>query len=810
MVDVVRKMLWGFDLDAMMPDVLQHESLPACECSVRLGNQCILGDTWLPTEPSRFRVSRAGQRVQWYGPYLLALEADDDETYVWAAVDYVDVPFTVRAWRCVLGNLSSNLVSGRVGTQMADADGKLSAVLSENAPSVNGSRLNFWLTGPYVDLNCGALEFACDAVVVRVGSLIVEMIEEYLEDLVVEQVSSILESFLAGFHVVEHVMAPPPLDVASTVQADLDLLDFDGPPGAGNLQVGLAVQIHPGARGAGLPASAPGAIRLGGSVPASSWTAAPLGLWIQDDVVNQALWAIWYGGGLDLPDLRSEAAARGLEVTALAAFAHLPPVLMRGEAAGGAAIGIGDLELAVTVDRATFPGAVGSGPAQALLRASAVVEGAPGADTAAQKLTFHASGTTVLLEWQEADAPLRDALERPIEAFLSAWLPALFESLVRSVDLPVVRASPPLPDGYVLGLTTATTEWSDGATRISGSFGAVPWCGDGLVVGDEVCDDGNRISGDGCSHRCRVPEPARREGLEVRETHDQDHEEARDVGRGPGRAAAGARDRGGGQGEGGRAQRSHVQLRAPGRDPRRTAARRISRRGTPTAIGDAREGACEPHRQALGGDADLGHGRALPQLAAPERTEREESVVRPALRVAQRAVRVRGGAEAQRIRACEVVGEQLTHQRIGAACELGAWTGAVDPTGHRELAFAAAAQPQRHVQAPARLRPACRHAAGEDLELAGLAQRPDDGGRPWRSAVSVHVPEGPQVLEEAAPLAQRQRLPERGRAGAQRCENVAPVAAALGSGGQLRAQPAQEAERAARPVARIGSLGGRR
>lgn len=529
MVDVVRKMLWGFDLDAMMPDVLQHESLPACECSVRLGNQCILGDTWLPTEPSRFRVSRAGQRVQWYGPYLLALEADDDETYVWAAVDYVDVPFTVRAWRCVLGNLSSNLVSGRVGTQMADADGKLSAVLSENAPSVNGSRLNFWLTGPYVDLNCGALEFACDAVVVRVGSLIVEMIEEYLEDLVVEQVSSILESFLAGFHVVEHVMAPPPLDVASTVQADLDLLDFDGPPGAGNLQVGLAVQIHPGARGAGLPASAPGAIRLGGSVPASSWTAAPLGLWIQDDVVNQALWAIWYGGGLDLPDLRSEAAARGLEVTALAAFAHLPPVLMRGEAAGGAAIGIGDLELAVTVDRATFPGAVGSGPAQALLRASAVVEGAPGADTAAQKLTFHASGTTVLLEWQEADAPLRDALERPIEAFLSAWLPALFESLVRSVDLPVVRASPPLPDGYVLGLTTATTEWSDGATRISGSFGAVPWCGDGLVVGDEVCDDGNRISGDGCSHRCRVPEPARREGLEVRETHDQDHEEARDV-----------------------------------------------------------------------------------------------------------------------------------------------------------------------------------------------------------------------------------------------------------------------------------------
>jgi len=34
-------------------------------------------------------------------------------------------------------------------------------------------------------------------------------------------------------------------------------------------------------------------------------------------------------------------------------------------------------------------------------------------------------------------------------------------------------------------------------------YGCVPWCGDGLVIGAEACDDGNRVSGDGCDSICR-------------------------------------------------------------------------------------------------------------------------------------------------------------------------------------------------------------------------------------------------------------------------------------------------------------------
>ncbi len=33
------------------------------------------------------------------------------------------------------------------------------------------------------------------------------------------------------------------------------------------------------------------------------------------------------------------------------------------------------------------------------------------------------------------------------------------------------------------------------------------FCGDGVVDGEEVCDDGNRVDGDGCSNSCGLPVP---------------------------------------------------------------------------------------------------------------------------------------------------------------------------------------------------------------------------------------------------------------------------------------------------------------
>ncbi len=54
------------------------------------------------------------------------------------------------------------------------------------------------------------------------------------------------------------------------------------------------------------------------------------------------------------------------------------------------------------------------------------------------------------------------------------------------------------------GTETATTEMATGTTTgESTTTGAPVGCGDGLVDGDELCDDGNQVDGDGCNADCR-------------------------------------------------------------------------------------------------------------------------------------------------------------------------------------------------------------------------------------------------------------------------------------------------------------------
>lgn len=45
-----------------------------------------------------------------------------------------------------------------------------------------------------------------------------------------------------------------------------------------------------------------------------------------------------------------------------------------------------------------------------------------------------------------------------------------------------------------------------------GESGCLPICGDGLVRGDEACDDGNVETGDGCAEYCAVETAHRCDG----------------------------------------------------------------------------------------------------------------------------------------------------------------------------------------------------------------------------------------------------------------------------------------------------------
>ena len=45
---------------------------------------------------------------------------------------------------------------------------------------------------------------------------------------------------------------------------------------------------------------------------------------------------------------------------------------------------------------------------------------------------------------------------------------------------------------------------ADDAGAITVRVGCLATCGDGVMNGDEQCDDGNRTSGDGCDANCRA------------------------------------------------------------------------------------------------------------------------------------------------------------------------------------------------------------------------------------------------------------------------------------------------------------------
>ena len=45
----------------------------------------------------------------------------------------------------------------------------------------------------------------------------------------------------------------------------------------------------------------------------------------------------------------------------------------------------------------------------------------------------------------------------------------------------------------------------DGCSSTCQNESTTPYCGDGIVNGNEQCDDGNNVNGDGCSADCQLP-----------------------------------------------------------------------------------------------------------------------------------------------------------------------------------------------------------------------------------------------------------------------------------------------------------------
>jgi cysteine-rich repeat protein len=279
--------------------------------------------------------------------------------------------------------------------------------------------------------------------------------------------------------------------------------------GSGSIQLSLAGQVRPESSSPTLPDDAPGAVRRDGSVPSFGSDFA-LGVGIKDDLVNQLLWAAWYGGGLDLPNLRAQALAAGLDVERLAAFAYLPPVLMPA-AQERVEFAIGELLLEMTIDLGGLPGAPLSGRLDLAFMVAASVLGKLDVDAQAQQFRFTSESATAQVEILNVDDPVLLALLKPL---LRRVTENVARDLVRRVVDTISLPRLPLSQvggaaGRVLALGGLPTVGrpTTAYTRVTGSLVDIADCGDGIVLAEEACDDGNRVDGDCCTAGCDV-EPA--------------------------------------------------------------------------------------------------------------------------------------------------------------------------------------------------------------------------------------------------------------------------------------------------------------
>ncbi len=148
---------------------------------------------------------------------------------------------------------------------------------------------------PYLDINWWApIDSVMDQMV---NSIAGKLLPQFKAGYALTPLGPVVENFFNKVGLAQSFVAPAPMNMLLNIESELDYLAFRGPENQGSAGLGLAARVFPSARGANIDVSARGPIRRNGARPDFSSTDYAFGLALKDDLVNQALWAVWYGGG---------------------------------------------------------------------------------------------------------------------------------------------------------------------------------------------------------------------------------------------------------------------------------------------------------------------------------------------------------------------------------------------------------------------------------------------------------------------------------------------------------------------------------
>ncbi len=326
-------------------------------------------------------------------------------------------------------------VFGAVSVSSARLEATVMLSLEGSDPAVSMEDVTVNLVDPYVDLDFESrfLEWMIEGVLNAVLNSLKGQVEDILGAQLSDAIGPLLKSFLGDFSIATAIEIPEPIGMTLQLGSGLDYLQFAGPEGSGYGDLGLYTQVYPSARGASIPADARGAIRRGGERPEFGDSYA-FGVGLKDDLINQVLWAAWYGGALDIADAGG-LLGQDMGDISLSFEALSPPVMMPGPGAPGHDIemGIGDAFIEASV---AIPD---MGTLEMSMYLSAIIGGSMDLDPTTNELIISLDSTNpqVWVEITEIGEPaIQGEMSVLFTEVLGAIVPRLLSAVVGSIPLP--------------------------------------------------------------------------------------------------------------------------------------------------------------------------------------------------------------------------------------------------------------------------------------------------------------------------------------------------------------------------------------
>ena len=166
----------------------------------------------------------------------------------------------------------------------------------------------------------------------------------------------------------------------------------------------------------------------------------PMGIGISDNTLNQIMWAMWYGGAFELPDIVGLAPGANVEGVELGMTATMPPVVMPGRNGNDVEIGLGDLELTASLNLAEALG-VESPAAEAIevrLYLSAIMGASFDYDPINHAIQIEIDGDpTIAVEVVEiSESAYQAEISELMSSIMALVIPELLGSVLSSFPIP--------------------------------------------------------------------------------------------------------------------------------------------------------------------------------------------------------------------------------------------------------------------------------------------------------------------------------------------------------------------------------------